>query len=182
MLLNHVEDLEVEIQPEDLFSLEDASNLSELTLDMERSESCAIRDSIYILSTLDPVRSSRLGKITLEARYVSRWFNKDGPIEVKEKEKDEEEGDEEDWEGLDTVLSKLAKVSINMRGKRLAFILVVLKWSCNEELVSATRKWLPKLMPRFNELGSLHVHYERGGICRAIDEDCLYHDKSIRPF
>ena len=180
--------MEVVIEPEHLFSLEDCSNLSELTLDMERSESCAVRDSIFILSTLDPVRASCLGKIVLEAAYVSRWFNKDGPVDVedgeegekkaKEDEDEDEDEDEEDekvnWKGLDAVLSKLAKASIGMR---LRFILVVSQRGNNNELVPTIRKWLPELLPRFNELGSLHVHYVQGNRCQAVDDDYLYHDK-----
>jgi len=190
--------MEVVIKPKHLFSLKACSNLSELTLDMESSESCAVRDSIFILSTLDPTRSSRLGKIVLQARYVSRWFNKDGPEDVEEGEDEEKEDEEEDedgdkgddeededdeeeedekvnWKGLDNILSKLAKAA--MGGKRLTFILVVPQWCDNKELVPTIRKWLPKLLPCFNELGSLHVHYGRGNRCQAVDDGCLYHDK-----
>jgi len=175
LLLNHAEDTWVDIEPGHLFSLEDCSNLSELTLDMERLGSCAVRDSIFILSTLDPARSSRLGKIVLEATYVCLWFDEDSPGSVGDR--DEEDGDEKvNWEGLDTVLSKLAKASISMRGKQLSFILVVSQWR-DKELVPAIRKWLPELLPRFNKLGSLHVHCVRGNRCQAVDDRCLYHDK-----
>jgi len=162
--------MEVDVEPEHLFSLKGCSNLSELTLDMELSESCAVQDSIFILSTLDPTRQSHLGKIVLEARYVGRWFDKDGPTDIGDKrnkdEDEEDESEEEDrvnWEGLDTVLSRLAEVS-SIGGKRLTFVLVVLEWGGDEnsELVPTARKWLPKLLPRFNELGLLHVHYGRG--------------------
>jgi hypothetical protein len=102
----------------------------------------------------------------LEANYVGGWFNKDGQVDG-----------EEDWEGLDTVLSELAEASISTREKRLTFTLVVVKCHNNERFMPAVRKWLPKLLPRFSELGLLHVHYMRGGCCRAVDDGCLHHDK-----
>jgi hypothetical protein len=67
----------VDIEPKHLFSLEDCSNLSELTLNMERLDSCPIQNSISILSTLDLARSGGLENITLEANYVGRWFKRD---------------------------------------------------------------------------------------------------------
>ena len=159
----------VEVEPQHLFTLEDCSNLSELTLEMEHSESNAVQDSISILSTLDPARSGRLVKIVLEANYVSRWFNEDGQPDRGE-----------NWEGLDSVLSKLANASTSTERKGLTFILVVMEWcetkELMSELMSTVRKWLPELLPRFNELGLLHVHYVRGGPCRAVD-GCLPRDK-----
>ena len=157
---------------------------------MEHSESNAIQDSISILSTLDPTRSSSLGKITLEVRYVGRWFDKRGPVDDEEDsgedlEEDSEELGEDDqadhkergWEGLDTILSRLADASIRTRERRLTFTLVVMEWSGNKKLMPTVRKWLPKLLPRFNESGLLHVHYMRDGQCRAIDDGCLHNEK-----
>ena len=166
-----------DVEPEHLFSLEDCSCLSELTLDMEHVESCVVQNSVFILSTLDPARSRCLRKIVLEAWYFHRWFTSDGPVNYEKEEEEEEEGDKKvDWEELDTVLSKLAKASSSARGKRLTFILVVLKY---KELISTMRKWLPKLLPRFNEVGLLHVHYGRGSCCQATDDTdgCLSHDR-----
>ena len=189
MLLDHAEDMEVDVEAEHLFSLEDCSNLSELTLDMESSESCAVRDSIFVLSTLDPARLGHLGKIVLRYSYVGRWFRdgqpcdwggKDGKADSEDGEadsEDDEADDKEDWEGLDTLLTKLAKASISTREKRLTFTLVVLGWNDTKKLMSMVRKWLPKLLPRFNELGLLHVHHDRGRRCRTIDDSCLRHDK-----
>jgi len=142
---------------------------------MEHTESHIIHHSISVLSTLDPAQSSRLGKITLEVWCVSQLFNKDGPVEDEGSEV-EEEFDEDDpinleergWEGLDTVLSKLAEASISMRDKRLAFTLVIMKQRGNERLLSTARKWLPEVLPRFNELGLLHVHYTRSGRCARL--------------
>lgn len=199
MLLNHAEDMEVDVEPEHLFSLKDCSNLSELTLDMKNSESYASRDSTFVLSTLDPARLSHLGKIVLTYNYVGRWFNKDGQFNDKNGWADAEDVDEgsqadsdddqagsecedgdgkKDWEGLDAVLAKLAKASISLRKKKLTFTLVVLRWGGdNKKLMPTARKWLPKLLPRFNELGLLHVHYGGGRDCRAVDDSCLRHDK-----
>lgn len=178
--------MEIEVGPQHLPSLKGCSNLSEVTLDMERAELCVVRSAISILSTLDPARSSRLEKIILEANYVSGWFDKDGQPSSGEggRVNDDEDiqadsvDDNEDWEGLDTVLSGLAKASISARGKRLTFTLVVVEWCNDKGLMSVVRKWLPKLLPRFNESGLLHVHHERGDSCRrAVDDSCLRHDK-----
>ena len=172
--------MEINVEPEHLFSLAGCYHLSELTLDMERSESRALYDSASILSTLDPKQSSYLEKITLEAVYVGRWFDEGGPVEDKEDGEDEDEDcphRKDRWEGLDAVLSDLAKASIGTRGKRLTFTLVVLQYGKNHKLMPTVRKWLPKLLPRFNELGLLHVHYMRGSHCRAVDDSCLRHDK-----
>jgi hypothetical protein len=173
--------MEVDIEPEHLFSLEACSNLSELTLDMERSESCAIQDSIFILSTLDPAQSNRLEKVVLVVEYASRWFDEHGPVWVKG-EGDKDGGEDEiekkvDWKGLDALLSTLAKSSISARRRRLAFILVVLDWHRNSTLRSTTRKWLPKLLPRFSELGLLHVHSGLKSPCVVVDDSSLCNDK-----
>lgn len=187
--------MEIIIKPRHLPSLEGCLNLSELTLDMEHSESNAVQDFISILSTLDLARSSRLEKIVLKANYVSRWFNEDGEPEGEEdgqvdsdaddqadSDEDGQADDKYDWEGLDAVLSELAETSISARGKRLAFTLVVMQWcdnkGRNKGLMSTVRKWLPKLLPRFNELGLLHVHYMKDNCCRrAVDDSCFRHDK-----
>jgi hypothetical protein len=177
--------MEVDIEPEHLFSLEGCSNLSELTLDMEHSESCSVRDSIYILSTLNPGQLSGLGKIVLETSYVGRWFIEDSQANDEEddqadSEEDDHAGGKVDWEGLDTVLSKLAKASIS-KGERLTFTLVVMRWGDNYKLMPTVRNWLPKQLAHFYELGLLHVHYGRGGYCRAVDGGCL-HDKPVERF
>jgi hypothetical protein len=123
LLLKYAEDMEVDVESEHLFSLQDCSKLSELTLDMDRSESCAVRDSIFVLSTLDPARLGHLGKIVLKYNYVGRWFNKDGEpdgeADGEGSQADSEDGeadDKTDWEGLDTLITKLAKASISARG------------------------------------------------------------------
>ena len=145
------------LEPRHLLNLEGCSNLSELTLNMERSDSCALRDSIYILSTLDLAQSSRLGKVVLEYTCDDRWFDKDGRWFNKDGQngKGGEDGGN-DWEGFDAVLSKLAKASISTRGERLTFTLVVSRYG-DGELISTVRKGFPKMLPRFNELGLLYV-------------------------
>ena len=148
---------------------------------MEHVESHVLHHTISVLSTLGPTRSGRLGNIVLEVWYVNQVFNKDGPVENEEGEEgegeeEEEEFDEDDptdrkergWERLDTILSKLAQASISMRERRLTFTLVFMKQRGNERLLSTVRKWLPKLLPRFNELGLLHVHSTRSGRCQAV--------------
>ena len=47
----------------------------------------------------------------------------------------------------------------------------------NEELTPTIRKWLLTLLPRFSELGLLHVHYVQGTRCRAIDDGSPFHEK-----
>lgn len=126
---------------------------------------------------LDPGRSSHLEEIVLEVGSVCRWSDKDGPLrtEVRAGEEDNEDKSEDEdcevnhWRGLDAVLSKLAKAPISMRGERLLFSLVVLEGPNDGKLVSMVRKWLPKLLPQFSELGLLHVHYGQGSRGRAID-------------
>jgi len=147
---------------------------------MERSP-CSFNDCVSILSTLDPARSSRLEKIVLEVTYLE-WFSKDGPAEDEEDEgalgDDSPAGRKKRWEGLDAVLSDLAEATMRPRDERLTFTLVVLRgWRDNRELMPTMRKWLPKLLPRFNELGLLHVHYMRGGHCRTVNDGCLGHEK-----
>lgn len=184
--------MEIDVEPEHLFSLEDCSGLSELTLDMENSESSVVRDTISVLSTLNPARLGHLERIVLKANYVGRWFNKDGQPNNDEDDQadgDEDSGDEdsggedsqadvkEDWEGFDKILFKLANASTSTRGKRLTFVLVVVQFWETKNLMQTVRKWLPKLLPCFNELGLLHVHHQRGGLCRTVDDSHLSHDK-----
>ena len=121
--------MDIEIEPEHMPSLDGCSNLSELTLDMEHSESNALQDAITILSTLDSARSSRLGKIALEVGCVSRWFGENGNCEEDEDEEGDEDGladvKNQGWERLDTILSKLAVASIGTGEKMLTFTLMV---------------------------------------------------------
>lgn len=47
----------------------------------------------------------------------------------------------------------------------------------NDGLVPTEGNRLPELLPRFNELGLLHVHYERGSYCRVVDDSPLSNDQ-----
>lgn len=173
MLLNRTENLDGGVvKPEYLFNLGDCPNLSELTLNMEPSEPCAVQDSIFVLSTLNPERTNRLEKIVLAYHYVDFWFDGEGQLT-------NEDDEDADWEGLDALLAQLANTSITARGRRLAFTVVVPRPYSNREItiMPTVRRWLPKVLPRFNELGLLHVHYEGGNRCRTVDDSCLHHDK-----
>lgn len=110
------------IQLRHLPSLKDSSNLSELDLDMDGQESSALRNTISILSTLDPPRLDRLRKIALGGLESLRWwFDEDGAIlDEEDFGRSSEDGKArrgENWRGLDTVLSELAKASISARGE-----------------------------------------------------------------
>lgn len=163
-------EIDFNAEPEHLFSLEGCSSLSELILDMARSELCAVRDSISILSTLDPEGMNRLEKIVLKYNYVGRWFDKNDQLAG-------EDDEVEDWEGLDDLLTQLANTSIAAREKRLTFTLVVSGYHDIGKTMSMLRGWLPKMLPRFHELGLLHIHRDGGNHCRVVDDSCLHHHK-----
>lgn len=172
-----------DIRADELFSLEDCSNVSSLTLETGLSDFCAIRDSIFLLSTLDRAPPRQLKEIILEGYFTSLVDDEEGPLhaEVWEGDEDDDEGEELDervnWREFDVVLAKLAKASIRMRGKRLTFVLVALKTRENEELMLTIRTRLPELLPRFNDLGLLHVHHRPDTPCRAVDDSPTCFDK-----
>ena len=146
------------------FSLEGCFNLSELTLDMERTDSCIVTTSVNILSTLDPLQRNRLERITLTTSCAHRWFCKGSRTELTRV-----------WGDLDIVLSELTKAAIGMRGKRLTFVLVS-TGGHKEGCISFGRKWLPKMLPHFHELGSLHVDCEKSRV-RLAPNDPRFHDR-----
>ena len=140
------------------FSLRDCFNLSELTLDMERTSSCIVSTIASILSTLGPTQRCRLERIKLTTSCVYRWVCKESRRELAQA-----------WGDLDTILSELAKVAITMWGKRLTFTLM--SAGIREgECVSFGRKWLPELLPHFHELGLLHI--DRGSTFLRLAADC----------
>ena len=148
---------------------------------MGQSGSHALHDTITILSTIDPAQSGCLEKIVLEVKWVE-WFSENSLVDCEENFEEHGGGNpagrkKQSRGGLDTILSGLAKASISMRGKRLAFTLVVLECDNNRELMPTVRKWLLKLLPCFKEFGLLHVHYLRGSQCRPADNSCLCYDK-----
>jgi hypothetical protein len=131
-----------------LLNLRGCFNLSELTLDMERTSSCIVTTSTNVLLTLDQTQPSRLECIKLVTGCVYRWFCKEARTQLARA-----------WEGLDIVLSELAKVVIGTGGKRLTFILVS-AGGHKDECIPFGRKWLFDLLPRFHELGALRIEYE----------------------
>jgi len=143
------------------FSLEGCFNLSELTLDMSRANSCIVTTSFDIISTLDPIQRSRLEWIKLTTSCVYQRTRVGSRTALAQT-----------WGNLDTVPSGLAKVAISMRRKRLTFVLVS-TGTHKEECISFERKWLPELLPRFHELGSSRVDYGRGRLTLAADYDCF---------
>jgi len=63
-------DMEIDAEPEHLFSLEDCSNLSELTLDIRNPGPHLLGLYLRPPPTLDPARLGCLGKIMLTHNYV----------------------------------------------------------------------------------------------------------------
>lgn len=139
--------MDFDLEPGPLLCLKECLNLSELALDMRFSYSCAIQYPALVLSTLDPARSSRLGKIVLTSR-LCELFNEDGLV-------DGGDGQDRRWGKLDVVLSELARVHVCKREKWLSFTLT---GPGDDKLVLTARMWLPKLLPRFSEQGLFHVH------------------------
>ena len=138
------------------FNLGGCFNLTELTLDMEYTSSCIVTTSVGILSTLDPIQRSRLKWIRLTTSCVYQWLCKKSRTELAQL-----------WGYLDAILSELAKVTMNMEGKRLTFVLV--STGIHEKCISFGRKRLPELLPHFYELGSLLVDQGRSSLRIATD-------------
>jgi hypothetical protein len=128
---------------------------------MRQTNSCIVETSASILSTLDPTKCDGLEEITLNTTFVSHFLDKAARAERVQ-----------DWKNLDTTLSKHATASINITGRRLMFSFVPSEVHGEKCLVFA-REWLPKLLPRFHELGSLRVH--RGGIHHEVSYTCRCH-------
>lgn len=141
------------------FSLGGCFNLSELTLDMECTDSCAVTTSFNILSTLDQIQRSRLEWIRLTTSCVYQWVCKGSRIERAQA-----------WGNLDNILSELAGVAMSMGGKRLTFAFVCTRG--HEKCISVGMKWLPELLPRFYELGLLCLDHGRGRLKIVADYGC----------
>ena len=150
-----------------LFSLGGCFNLSELSLDMKSTWLCIVTTSANILSTLDPIQRSRLEWIRLTTSCAYLWLRKESRTELARS-----------WKNLDAVLSELADVTTK-RGKRLTFVLVS-AGGHKDGCISFGRRWLPELLPRFCELGSLRLDFGRsrpnpvpqhGRILGCIKED-----------
>ena len=131
-----------------MFSLGDCFNLSELSLDMVGNRhSCILTTSVNILLTLNPIQHSRLESFRLTTKCAYQWLDEGSRSELVRA-----------WGNLDTVLSELAKVVTERRGKRLTFVLAS-TGKHEEGCISFGRKRLPDMLPRFCELGSLHLDY-----------------------
>lgn len=124
---------------------------------MEHAGSCIVATSVNILSTLNPIQHSRLEGIRLVTSCFYQWFCKKSRTERAQA-----------WRTLDTILSELAKVAMSIGGKRLTFVLVSVGIH-KEKCMSFGRKWLPELLPRFHELGSLRADYRRSRFKVAAD-------------
>jgi len=127
------------------FSLGGCSNLSELSLDMENTDSCIVTTSTAILLTLDPIQCSRLGWIRLTTGCVYRWLCEKSRTELTRA-----------WGSLDTILSDLAQAVSTGRRRKLTFVLVS-TGEHKEGCISFGRKWLPELLPLFRRLGTLRL-------------------------
>lgn len=130
---------------------------------MEHTNSCIVKTSADILSTLGVIQCSRLERIRLTTRCVYQWICTKSRVKLAQA-----------WGILDILLSELAKVTIGRRGKRLAFFLVS-SGLHKERCISFGRKWLPKLLPRFHELGSLRVDCERDRLKPPVYGCCCHH-------
>ena len=140
------------------FSLEGCFNLSELSLDMKSIKSCIVTTSTDILLTLDPIQRSRLEFVRLTTRCTYQWLGEGY-----------RSGFAQTWGNLDTVLSGLANVATKRRGKGLTFILVS-TGEHKEGCISFGRKWLPEMLPRFRELGSLCLNHAQRRLL-PVDDD-----------
>jgi len=110
-------------------------------------DSCILTISANILLTLDPIQHSRLELFRLTTNCAYQWLCEGSRSELARA-----------WGNLDVVLSDLAKVVTERRGKRLTFVLAS-TGKHEEGCISFGRKWLPDMLPRFRELGSLHLDY-----------------------
>jgi hypothetical protein len=126
-------------------------NLSELVLNMKGSYSCVVETPDTVLTTLLEANCPNLSRITVEVEDALAWFL----VEVRGECVDS-------WKDLDSSLTTLARKSMNARGKKLVFVMEV---TCTDDAIHRAKKWLPRLLPRFNEEGSLHAH-------DGEDDDC----------
>lgn len=152
---------------EPLFSLRGCSNLSVLSLDMERTNLCLVTTTAGILSTLGPIQHTRLEWVRLATKCLYRWIcrgSRDRLIPA--------------WSSLDTTLSELARVTFCVNEKRSTFVLVSV---CNGECIPFARKWLPELLPRFHGLGELRIGHERSRLKTDNDRGCSCDHEPICP-
>ena len=114
---------------------------------MKSTDSCVVTTSANVLLTFDPIQHSRLEWIRLTTNCAYRWLCEKSRTELPRA-----------WGSLDAVLSDLAQVAIGKR-RRLSFVLIS-TGEHKEGCISFGRKWLPELLPRFHDLGTLRLDCE----------------------
>jgi len=124
---------------------------------MKGSYSCIVQTPSTVLATLLEANCSDLSKITVEVEGARAWFLPGLREECMNA-----------WVDLDSSLSVLAWRSMDARGKKLVFVLEV---TCTDDTTHRAKKWLPRLLPKFNEEGSLHVHDGEDDGCDRDDYD-----------
>ena len=133
-------------------------NLSELVLNMKGSYSCIVEIPDAVFATLLEANCSNLSRITVEVEDAKAWFLPENRAECADS-----------WKDLDSTLAKLAWRSTNARKKKLVFVMEV---TCTDDAIHRAKKWLPRLLPRFDEEGSLHVH-------DGEDDGCIFDDYDV---
>jgi len=152
-LVHFPDDLEVFPPP----GLARCVNLSELVLNMKGSFSCIVETPGTVLTTLLEANCPNLYKITVEVEDARTWFLAESRRECVDS-----------WKDLDSTLATLAMRSVIARSKKLVFVMEV---TCTDDAIHRAKKWLPHLLPRFDEEGSLHVHAGEDDDCDLDDYD-----------
>lgn len=152
--LVHLPD-ELEVLPPPSLAL--CVNLSELVLNMNGSYSCIVETPAAVLTTLLEANCPNLSEITVEVEDAKEWFLAESRAECADS-----------WKYLDSTLATLAVRLMNARGKELVFVMEV---TCTDDAIHRAKKWLPRLLPRFDGEGSLHVHHGEDDPCYVDDDD-----------
>lgn len=124
---------------------------------MKGSYSCIVETSAAVLATLMEADCPNLSRITLEVEDAAAWSLAETRGECMAS-----------WNDLDSTLATLACRSMNARGEKLVFVLEVTR---TDGAIYRAKKWLPRLLPYFNEEGSLHVHDGEDDGCDLDDYD-----------
>jgi len=132
-------------------------NLSELVLNLKGSYSCFVQTPATVLATLLDANCSNLSKITVEVEGARPLFLAGGRKERADS-----------WRDFDSTLAALAWRPTNARNKKLVFVMEV---TCTDDTICRAKKWLPRLLPRFTEDGSLHVHHGEDDGCDLDEYD-----------
>jgi hypothetical protein len=124
---------------------------------MKGSYSCIVETPATFLATLLEANCSNLSRITVEVEDARPWFLAEA-----------RGGCLDSWKDLDFSLATLAWRSMKARGKKLVFTMEV---TCTNDGIHRAKKWIPRLLPRFDEEGSLHVHDGENDVCEVDDYD-----------